>query len=375
MRRTLFAGLFALSGLTLLASSVPARALVAIPGPVNPGPARAAQSDAVVVGRVVALEDKDIQIQKVTYRIAVVQVTDALKGTKEQMVKVGFIPVPNPGINPNPRLRPVPVPFPGRFGGPQFTVGQDGLFFLNKGPEGKFFTAPHYFSFVPGQAGNFKQEVDQAKLAVKIGDNPKAALKAENADERVFAAAILIQKYRERRLDAKLEPIDAAESKLILKALAAANWNAPLGGQMHPYYLFNQLGVTVQDGFKLPPNIRDFKERLKATQEWLDKNADKYVIKKFVGGKPFPQPGIRPLPIEIQPPIRIQPIPGKIQIQPVPPPQALPVQPPGQIRVLPIRIQPVPLPQPVPVPPQIQPGQVVPKPVPLPPAQRPVEID
>ena len=38
------------------------------------------QADAVVVGRVVALEDKDMAIGGVNYRVAVVQVTEALKG-------------------------------------------------------------------------------------------------------------------------------------------------------------------------------------------------------------------------------------------------------------------------------------------------------
>src|SRR5262249_30336762 len=104
MHRTLFAGVFSLAGLAVFASALPARALViAMP---QSGPARAAQADAVVVGRVVALEDKDVQVQGAMYRIAVVNVTETIKGGKEQMVKVGFIPPPanpNPGVGIRPR--------------------------------------------------------------------------------------------------------------------------------------------------------------------------------------------------------------------------------------------------------------------------------
>src|SRR5262245_13759981 len=137
MRRLLLLGAFAAGALAVLASGVPARAL-AIALPVVQGPARVAQAEAIVVGRVVALEDKDVKVGEMMYRIAVVQVTEVIKGTKEQMVKVGFVAPPVNQPNPN----PVPVPIrPGRrpgFGGPQYQIGQDGMFFLSKGPEGKF---------------------------------------------------------------------------------------------------------------------------------------------------------------------------------------------------------------------------------------------
>src|SRR5437867_3089580 len=64
MQRLLFAGVFALIGLVVLVSQVPARALVVAAPP--PGPQRVARAQAIVVGRVVALEDKDVEVQKVT---------------------------------------------------------------------------------------------------------------------------------------------------------------------------------------------------------------------------------------------------------------------------------------------------------------------
>src|SRR5262245_13354478 len=99
MRRTLLVGLFAAGVAVMLTSAVPARALVAIMPQVQ-GPARAVQADVIVVGRVVALEDKDVKVGAVTYRIAVVNVSEAIKGTKEQMIKVGFIPTPKGPLPP-----------------------------------------------------------------------------------------------------------------------------------------------------------------------------------------------------------------------------------------------------------------------------------
>jgi hypothetical protein len=348
MRRLMLVGVL---GLLLLGSSTPARALVAIaPGMVNPGLARGPQAEAVVVGRVVAMEDKDIKVQNSTYRIAVVQVADALKGTKEKMVRVGFIPMEQPA-NPNPKLRPTI----GRFGNPQLSVGQDGLFFLAKGPDGKFYTVPQNWAFVPSDAANFKSEVETAKVALKIGANPAAALKSKEAPERLMAATMLIEKYRAPMLKAKLEPIDADESKLIMKALAEADWTSKNYAQTHPWQLFNRLGVTQQDGWTQPRGAIDV--ITKAAKEWVEKNADTYRIKKNVGGQPI-GPGVRPLPIN--PPIQIQPIQPKlkIQIQPLPapvPPQALPVQP-GQ--AIPLQPQVLPAVQPRVLP--AQPQQAVP---------------
>src|SRR5262249_48916742 len=127
MRRLLLTGAFALGGLAVLASGGPARAIaIALP---PPGPERAAQAAAIIVGRVVAPEDKDVQVGGVTYRIAAVSVTEAIKGTKEKQVRVGFIPQPQGGDQVP--IRPGRRPFPGNV---QYTVGQDGLFFLQKGP-------------------------------------------------------------------------------------------------------------------------------------------------------------------------------------------------------------------------------------------------
>jgi hypothetical protein len=211
-----------------------------------------------------------------------------------------------------------------------------------------------YYHFISAQAGNFKQEIRDARFAIKIGDRLVPALKSMDADERVFAASTLIRKYRAPMIGGRQEAIDAEESKLILKALASADWAQPMG-QSHPWMVFNQLGVTAKDGWT-PVPVRDIRELHKAAKDWLEKNADTYRIQKNVGGRPAigPGPGILPvdppipLPVPPLPPVKIQPLP----VQPV---QPLPGQP-----VPPVRIQPVLPGQPVP------PAQVLPVQPPLP---------
>src|SRR5689334_12392153 len=101
MRRVLFGGVLALAGVAFLAAVVPARALVIAP---PPGPMRAAKAEVIVVGRIIALEEKDVSAQQfpkatqnVNYRIAVVTVSEVIKGKKElKTIRLGFIPPPQP---------------------------------------------------------------------------------------------------------------------------------------------------------------------------------------------------------------------------------------------------------------------------------------
>ena len=296
MRRVLFAGALAVSGLAFLAAVVPARALVIAP---PPGPVRAAKAEVIVVGRIIAIEEKDVSApqfpkapQNVNYRIAVVTVSEAIKGAKDmKTIRLGFIPPPQAGNGKPPFIRPGI----GRFN-VNFTVGQDGMFFLTKHHQEKFYIAPMYFDFVNGDNPNFKNEVRQAKLAVKIGNNPQAALKSKDNEERFFAAAMLIDKYRPFvGPQAKTEAIPAEESKLILTALLNADWKQGPGfGQFHPFQLFNRLGP--KEGWNQPQGkIEDIYD---AAKEWLRKNADSYRIQRIIGGGTT-GPNVGPGPIRL----------------------------------------------------------------------------
>src|SRR5262245_24195307 len=244
-----------------LATASQARALVIAP---PPGPARVAQADVVVVGRVVAHEDKDIEVMlpggaKQTYRIAVINITEHVRGMKDaKTVRVGFLPVKGP-VGVPPAVRP-PIGIRPGFGPVNLDIGQDGLFFLTKHGKETFYTAANYYDAVPRTAPDFEKQLGDAKKTAKLLEDPMAGLKSDNQEDRFNTASLLITKYRQvRSFSGKTEAIPAEESKLILKALMEANWDAPRTvTTMDAFTLFNQIGLTPKDGWT--PKGRDIKE-------------------------------------------------------------------------------------------------------------------
>jgi len=344
-------------------------------------PNRLTHADAIVVGRVVAIEPMDVQAApaagqgKVNYRVAVIQVSEAIHGVKKetQTIRVGFIAQanggpnvvpPGGGIQILPANQPAIQPFPGGrrvFPGNvqvNLQVGQDGMFTLNKHHQENFFVVPAYNSFINRQNNpNFDNEVKTAKQLGKVMGDPVAALKADDKQDRYLAAAVLVSKYRTplnpTGMPMKSEKINAAESKLILQAIAGGDWTAGRfnAAVPNPYELFNQLGINQNDGYN-PVNVRTQQDIAQAMQKWLDENNGKYVVSKLVvdtNAKPGQpgviQPGVDPVPLpNIRPGIRPLPaIKGKVQILPAPVPQRVPVP----------QVDPV-QPQAVPVPPAVR---------------------
>lgn len=304
-------------GSLALALIVPSAAFALVVAP-QPLANRMAQADTVVVGRVVGLEPQDVKAapfagspQNVDYRIAIVQIKDALRGVKSgtKTIRVGFQPPPmpvNPGVGGGIRIRP-----PIRRFNVQLQMGNEGLFLLTKHPVENFYTIPMY-GFVSSQNNaNFEKEVGSIKKLTTIMAEPQKALKSKDREERYLAAAMLVTKYRTNRPapgGPKQEPIDAAESKLILKVLADdANWDAPRrfdSPTPNPTQIFYQLGITAKDGWMQPRGARNQKDITDAMRTWLRENAERYRIQRFVGGGGTGA-GV---PIRPRPPIRIQPI-------------------------------------------------------------------
>jgi hypothetical protein len=262
-----------------------------------PLPDRIVRSDIVVLGRVVALEPKDVQAilssahpYRLDYRIAVVKVQEVIHGPKDvKELRLGFISpdqdraVDKAGKN---------MPGLGNADFRTVKVGQDGLFFLRKHHQGGF-----YVNFVlsagllpSSNAPDFAKNLENARRLSKVLEHPLEALKTENAANRFLAATMLIERYRPfGSLDSKLpeKAIDAEESKLLLKALTEADWkdvNEAISSNKyppHPYRVFLQLGATKADGYDPPGNAADFRETLTYAQRWLRDNQDKYRIKRF----------------------------------------------------------------------------------------------
>jgi hypothetical protein len=239
-----------------------------------PGHTRIALADAVIVGEVDALEPLDIKIDNTTYRIAVVKIKDGLKGAKDvKAVRIAFIPL----AKPDPKIirtgaRPV-----------QLEPGQEGLFILKKIGNQDIYTIGGVVGYYINHDKNkdFDKEVQAARASAKAMDNPQAALKSRDAEERLLAASILITKYRTNRgPNVKLEPIDAEESKQIMQALADADWtNLDFRSvRPNPTQLFQKLGVTAKDGFMVVGGA-NFQT---AAQTWVRENAQKFRIQRFV---------------------------------------------------------------------------------------------
>jgi hypothetical protein len=285
MSRTLLAGLLAVVGLSLLAGASPAKAIAVR---LSPLPERVALADAVVVGKVTAIEEKTVSAspypgvdQKVEYQVAVIKIEDGLSGLKcLTHVKVGFFtPQAQPG---GPRIRP-----PGRFGPPALTLDQEGCFFLKKHHTEAFYTAPQFDSvLVKAGNDNFGKEVAQVKRCAALLADPKAGLKAKDADERSLTAGMLLMRYgRQTTGNEKREPIDAEESKLILQALADGDWGKPFSpAEITPPMAFGMLNLQPTDGWN-PGGFANQNDYAAAAKKWLKDNAGTYRVQRFVSDK------------------------------------------------------------------------------------------
>src|SRR5207302_1891396 len=102
--------------------------------------------------------------------------------------------------------------------------------FLTPHHSGEFQVMQAYFDVVDKQAPTFDKDLEAAKKYAKMLADPDKSLKSKDTEERLTAAAMLISKYRSPQPSAtppKEEPIDADRSKLILNALADADWSPP----------------------------------------------------------------------------------------------------------------------------------------------------
>lgn len=285
MRRQWLALVLAVFGMT--ASTVAAKALMIAP---PPGPQRMVGAECVVVGKVTAIEEKTIEASpiagapKVLYKVAVVKIGDDIKGGNGlTSIRVGFVPpidAPPPPAD-APRIRPIR-----RFPQTNLAVGQEAIFFLKKHPEKDFYIAPMFYDVV-NKEGNaaFDKDVALLKKSAKILKNPNDSLKSKDAEERLLAASLLMTSYRTPQGTGKqkLEPIDASQSKLILQAIADADWTKQgVRGETTPMSVFGSLNLTPEDGWKPGPFKNYPVEFPAAARKWLQENGDKYRVKRFV---------------------------------------------------------------------------------------------
>src|SRR5262249_31491141 len=151
-----------LVALTALVFAVPASQSQAMKIRMASLPERVAQANAVVVGKVTTIEEKNARIstvpgaaEKTEFQVAVIEIKEAVRGAKGLThVRVAF-PVPQsagparPGI-----LRRGPAV--------TLTKGQEGCFFLQQHPEEAFFLLEPVAQPLDAKSDTFKREVAEA---------------------------------------------------------------------------------------------------------------------------------------------------------------------------------------------------------------------
>lgn len=212
------------------------------PSPVQ----RAVAAEVVVIGKVTAIEKESVEVApepgspKQAFAVAVIKVESSLAGAANLThVKVGF------PADSGPR---------GRNAFLALKEGQEGLLFLTKHPAGGFYGFNWMTSPVDAAQPDFKAQVENVKKALAAVADPMKALKADRADDRALAAVALVMKYRTapQSGEADTEAVPAAESKLILAALAEGDWTKYPADLPHPSIAFYMLGLGPNDGW-VPP--------------------------------------------------------------------------------------------------------------------------
>lgn len=268
-----------LAGLGLLATAVP---VIACRGELPPPrPVLAAtQSDAVLVGTVVAIDEQPTSAkshpdaaEESAYSVATVRIDRPLNGVKNLThvrVAVQFGSLDRAGA---------PFRLDGQF-----------LFFLQRHPTAQLFVPSHHQPLdmtLPG----VNSVLHRVTVAMNAVNDPVKALTAKESEDRVIAAMALAHWYR--RVPPNANGTDrvarpAGESKLILAALAEAEWSAERRyDEANPYGVILGLGLE-NDGFKLPGNTTGEEvgaATKKAFVKWLAESGDKAVVRQFVARK------------------------------------------------------------------------------------------
>lgn len=279
-----------LACLTLLVSTAPSRALMVAPAPL---PQRVASAELIVVGKLGKVEDKNISAtaapgakDKVEYQVLTLEVEKVLLGKADKTIRLAFIPPQNPA--------PIPTPDGGLVISPRlpyrglvFTSGQEGIFFLTRHHEEKFFVAPMFFDFIDKKNTTFDSDLETIQRCARLLEDPNKSLKAKSEEDRLFTVSMLLTRYNTpRSAKAKRVPIDAEQSRLILQALAEADWtppkprpNVPIFNQVTAQQLFYQLQAQAKDGWMPPKDVRQFPA---AAKEWLKANTDTFRVQRYV---------------------------------------------------------------------------------------------
>ncbi len=232
-------------------------------------PTAVAGADAVSVGKVadIAAETVPAGLGKGDVRpmtLAAVTIGEGHFGGARGKVEVGFFQ--RTGRRPVLRL----------------ADGGENRFFVKRNParEGAF--VAEAINAAVGGPGEKLDALAEARPLVAALKAPRKALTDKDASTRVTAAYLLLARYRAAPLVAKpkWEAVPAEESKLILLALADADWKAD--GRLSASGAFSWEELTEADGWTTPEVLGSYPD---AAKKWLEENAGKYKMTRFARGE------------------------------------------------------------------------------------------
>jgi len=285
MRRSLLATLV----VALAALPAPAKRIAAPPNPV----VRALQADAVVVGKVTAIEKEAVELPAfpgspvmVAHKVAVIKIDKGLTGADNLThIKVGFIAPADPTRPGLPRRG---------FGAVAPTLDMEGVFFLSKHPSGQFYAIAPLAPPVETTEENYKQTVEFVTKALACAADPTKALAAAKVEDRTFAAVVILTQYRTVKPGSEevtTEKVSVADSRRVLNALAEGDWSKVTADAPPAVGAFYALGLTPDHKWVAPKPVvaqpgqpaTNYNAQLqKAFAEWLDGPGKDYQIEKFV---------------------------------------------------------------------------------------------
>src|SRR4051794_39267921 len=166
------------------------------------------RAECVAAGRVIGFEDLNVAAlphpratERVEYKIAVVRVTQGLRGVSDaEQLRVGLFPTQ------------------------KLQAGQEVLLFLASHHDEPFYVMQDRYEYGLSREMNAKEfdnQVAQYRKLARILSDPGAALKAKDPQERLQAAIFLVNAHRTfrpdvHRADRRVRPLDAEQSRLVL---------------------------------------------------------------------------------------------------------------------------------------------------------------
>ena len=232
---------------------------------------KVAVADCVVLGKITAIQDKPApgkgEMRGWDFTIVEVEVKESLYGAKDKkQVGFGFPNIDKQGAKP---------------AKPGLTVGQVGYFCGLRDGTNDFYIVPAGCSGAEKEPG-FEKDLTAVRRLSGLLEAPEEGLKSTDVEDRLLTASMLVLRncYAPWRRGSvgTAKPIDAEQSKRILRALAEGDWKKNRQEVRHAVAAL-QLAVK----FGAPP-LKDFpvekeeEQWTAAAKEWLKQNAETYRI-------------------------------------------------------------------------------------------------